>query len=86
MTPKQLTDFVHLKQMRLWASDRSAEMLNTWDRRMDLVTNPKGEHLVGYWHINEGIYSLVYDYSTPKHTQTGSLYHVKNISQAKNFD
>lgn len=68
-------------QVRLWSSDRALKIPEYWDKRLDLAVNDEGEQLVGYWHVNEGVYYYVYDYTTTKHTEIGALYHLSSGAQ-----
>jgi len=68
--------------VRLWSSDRALKIEENWDKRLDLAISDEGEQLVGYWHVNEGVYYYVYDYTTNKHTEIGALYHLSAGAQA----
>ena len=75
-------------QIRLWASDRAIEIPQSWDKRFDksmgLSMFDKGSPLVGYWHVNEGVYHYVYDYSGgAHHSDLGSLHYIMTGSQVR---
>ena len=67
-----------LSELRLWSTDRGAQIKAHWDKRLVPTNWPQGSplfsQLVGYWRMNEGFGNSVLDYSTPKSaTRNGEL-------------